>query len=210
VCHKPNLELTTKARVCKVASQEGSPGMKASVKEWTFRLLRELPLWEFGVPLDSQIFKEQLQGSNLMDWTFLYTIGKLLQRRCLKWACMTHLDIWNTSYGQKKGWESNCQFDSRPLKVKNHPDFFAWRWRVTYCWKNSRQGLQLCFRPHLHRRSACKVMAPPKVTGILVVGISGLPLGSHGTKCHLDVGLVERHKVYYNGKVVASPKSRPC
>jgi hypothetical protein len=27
--------------------------------------------------------------------------------------------------------------------------------------------------------------------------ISGLPLGSPRTKCHLDVGLVERHKVYY-------------
>jgi hypothetical protein len=23
---------------------------------------------------------------------------------------------------------------------------------------------------------------------------------SPGTKCHLDVGLVERHKVYYNGE----------
>jgi hypothetical protein len=27
--------------------------------------------------------------------------------------------------------------------------------------------------------------------------ILGLPLGSFGTKCHLDVGLVERHIVYY-------------
>jgi len=42
-----------------------------------------------------------------MDWRVIYTIGKLLKRRCLKWARMTHLDIWNTSYGQKKGWESN-------------------------------------------------------------------------------------------------------
>jgi hypothetical protein len=31
------------------------------------------------------------------------------------------------------------------------------------------------------------------------VGILRLPLGSPGTKCHLDVGLVERHKVYYKG-----------
>jgi len=28
----------------------------------------------------------------------------------------------------------------------------------------------------------------------------GTPLGSLGTKCHLDVGLVERHKVYYKGE----------
>jgi hypothetical protein len=38
-----------------------------------------------------------------MDWSVPYTIGKLLERRCLKWAHMTHLDIWNTSYDQKKG-----------------------------------------------------------------------------------------------------------
>jgi len=40
----------------------------------------------------------------------------------------------------------------------------------------------------------------PKVTGVLTLGISGLPNGSLGTKCHLDVGLVERHKVYYKGE----------
>jgi hypothetical protein len=39
-----------------------------------------------------------------------------------------------------------------------------------------------------------------KVTGVLAVGISGLPLGSLGTKSHLDVALVERHKVYYKGE----------
>jgi hypothetical protein len=31
-----------------------------------------------------------------------HTIRKLLKFRCLKWACMTHLDIYNTSYGKKK------------------------------------------------------------------------------------------------------------
>jgi len=32
------------------------------------------------------------------------------------------------------------------------------------------------------------------------LGISGLPFGSPGTKCHLDVGLVEKHKVHYKGE----------
>jgi hypothetical protein len=31
---------------------------------------------------------------------------------------MIHLNIHNTSYGRKKGWESKCQFDSRPLKSR--------------------------------------------------------------------------------------------
>jgi hypothetical protein len=36
---------------------------------------------------------------------------------------MTHLDTSNISYGQKKGRESNWQFDSQPLKVRNRLDF---------------------------------------------------------------------------------------
>jgi hypothetical protein len=109
-----------------------------------------------------------------MDWRVFYISGKLLKRRCLKCACMTHLDIWNISYGQKKGWESNWQFDSQPLKVENRPNFLECRWHA-------------------------KLWAP-KVAGVLVVGISGLSLRSPETKCHLDVGLVERHKIYYKGE----------
>jgi len=40
----------------------------------------------------------------------------------------------------------------------------------------------------------------PKVAGFPTLGISRLPFGSPGTKCHLDVSLVERHKVYYKGE----------
>jgi hypothetical protein len=36
--------------------------------------------------------------------------------------------------------------------------------------------------------------------GVPTLGISGLPFGSPETKCHLDVGLMERHKVYYKGE----------
>jgi hypothetical protein len=32
------------------------------------------------------------------------------------------------------------------------------------------------------------------------VKISGLPLGSHKTKCHLDAGHVASYKVYYKGE----------
>jgi len=42
-----------------------------------------------------------------MTYNVLYIIEKILECRCLKWARIAHLDIWNTSYGQKKGWESN-------------------------------------------------------------------------------------------------------
>jgi hypothetical protein len=41
------------------------------------------------------------------------------------------------------------------------------------------------------------------------MGISGLPFRNPGTKSHLDVALVKRRKIYYKGKVMASPKSGP-
>ncbi len=55
--------------------------------------------------------------------------------RCRKWACMSHLDICNTSYDPKKGRESNWQFDSEPLKVGNRPDPGACRRSTTHHWK---------------------------------------------------------------------------
>jgi hypothetical protein len=90
------------------------------------------------------------KGQNSLPIKVIYIIGKLFKRRCLKWPCITHLGIWNTSYGQNKGQKSNWQFDSRPLKVENQPDFLAFRRLVTYRWKKSQWGLQLCFRPHCH------------------------------------------------------------
>jgi len=36
--------------------------------------------------------------------------------------------------------ESNWQFDSRPLKVGNWPDFLTFKWSVTYCWKALDKG----------------------------------------------------------------------
>jgi hypothetical protein len=48
----------------------------------------------------------------------------------------------------------------------------------------------------------------PKVAGVLVVGIPGLPLGSPGTKCHLDVTPVERCKEYYKGEGGGLPQIR--
>jgi len=134
-----------------------------------------------------------------MDWRVLYIIEKLLKLRCLKWACITHLDIWNTSYGRKKGRESNGQFDSRPLKVDNQPDLLTCRWLPTYLWKGLGKGynfaLDLISIRGLHAR-----LWAPKVAKVLVVRISGLPLESPKTKCHLNMGLVERHKIYYKGE----------
>ncbi len=41
---------------------------------------------------------------------------------------------------------------------------------------------------------------------VLVVGILGLPFGNPKTKCHLDAGLMERHKIYYKGESGGFPQ----
>jgi hypothetical protein len=84
--------------------------------------------------------ERDFRGQNTSPWRVLYIIGKLLNYRCLKWVHIPHLDICNTSYGQKKGQESNWQFDSQPLKVENRPDFLSGRQHVTYCWKTLDKG----------------------------------------------------------------------
>jgi hypothetical protein len=48
----------------------------------------------------------------------------------------------------------------------------------------------------------------PKVVGVPTLGISRLPFGSFETKCHSDVGLVERHRVYCKGEGGGFPQVR--
>jgi hypothetical protein len=71
-----------------------------------------------GTPKNSEL---ELKGQNTSHWGVLGVIGKALKCRCLNWPRVGHLDICSPSYGQKKGRESNWQFDSRPLKVRNRP-----------------------------------------------------------------------------------------
>jgi hypothetical protein len=69
--------------------------------------------------------------------------------------------------------------------------------------KRSQRGLKLWFKLHLNQRSAHKVMGPQSY-GSLNFGNFGTPR----TKCHLDVDLVERHKVYYKGESGGFPQVR--
>ncbi len=80
----------------------------------------EIRTWESsGTPKTSEF---DYRGQNTLHWGVPYIIGKLSECKCRKWPCMGHLDICSTSYGKKKGQESNLQFDSQPLKVRNQPD----------------------------------------------------------------------------------------
>jgi len=76
------------------------------------------------------------RGQNTLHRGVLDVIGKVLKCRCPKCPRICHLNICSPSYGQKKGRESNWQFDSRPLNVRNRPlpdiqiGSATWRWKA--------------------------------------------------------------------------------
>jgi hypothetical protein len=85
-----------------------------------------------GTPENSE---DDCRGQNTFHWGVLYTVGKVFKCRCPKWPRMSHLDICSPSYGQKKGRESNWQFDSWPLKVGNRPTPDVLWGSAIQCWK---------------------------------------------------------------------------
>jgi hypothetical protein len=109
------------------------------VWEWTLTLPNELPL-ELESRWTPKTSENDCKGQNPSPWRVIDIIENLLKRRCPKWACMTHLDIYNPSYDQKKGRESNLQFDSQPREVRNRPDALVCRWHATRRWKALDEG----------------------------------------------------------------------
>jgi hypothetical protein len=115
-------------------------------------------MWTWESSRAPKYFELDCRGQNTLPWSVLYTIGKVSKCRCRKWPCMNYLDICSTSYGRKKGCESNCQFDSRPLKVGNRPDPML----AGGVWHTVGKLLKRTtsyFRPHPNRRFELGVMS---------------------------------------------------
>jgi hypothetical protein len=145
------------------------------------------------------------KGQNTSPWSVLYTIGKVLKRKCRKWPRVSHSDIQSTSYVRKKGRESKWQFDSRPLQVRNRPDSLTCKKRARYRWKSLEEGYNFSL-DLIAIEGLDKKLCAFKVAGVLVITISGLPLGTPGTKSHLDVAPVEWCRVYYMGEGGGFPR----
>jgi hypothetical protein len=214
------LGLRPRQRSCKVAGQKEAQeshhilsGVWENVKEWTLTLPRQLPLWEMESQWTPETLESNFRGQNSIACGVLYIIEKLLELRCLKWARIAHLDIRSTSYGQKKGRESNCQFDSRLEKVGNRPELLSCRWCATYCWKALDEGYNFALDCTSIRGLLAKLCGS-KVTRVLVRAISGLPLRSPEREKPFGKAIwmwaLWRGAEYtIRGKVVASPKSGP-
>jgi len=108
---------------------------------------------------------------------------------------------------KRRGRESNCQFDSRPQKVKNRPDLLSCKGRATYRWKALDESYNFALDRIVIRGLLAKLW-DSKVAGIPFGAISGLPLGSPGKKSHLDVASVESCRVYYKGGGGGFPQVR--
>jgi len=152
--------------------------------------------------------KNNFRGQNSMACGVLYIIKNLLEHRCLKWAYIVHLDIWNTLW-PKEG--SGVKLPVwLPTRKSQESTWFTWLQRACdILLKSSRQKLQLFFRMHLDLRSTRKVMG----------------LQSCGSPNRRDFGTPiresrERKAIWMyvpwpateytiRGKVVASPKSGP-
>jgi hypothetical protein len=159
----------------------------------------EMGTWESsGTPKNSEL---DWRGQNTSLWSVLYTVGKVLKRRCRKWPCMGHSDICSTSYVRKKGRESNWQFDSWPLKVGNRPDPGACRQSATHRWKALEESYKFA-SDLIPIRGLSKELWVAKISGVQIETISGQkaiwmwPPWS-GTQ----------YTIW--GKVVASPESGP-
>jgi hypothetical protein len=135
--------------------------------------------WEDETPtpkvgdLESPGTPERLEfdsrGRNISHWVSLEivlgVIGKVLKCRCPKCPRIGHLDICSPSYGQKKGQESNCQFDSRPLKVKNRPLLDIRIGNATWRWKALEESYNFGWDLVLIRLGSREIWAP-KVSGL--------------------------------------------
>jgi hypothetical protein len=105
------------------------------------------------------------KAQNNSHWGVLGVIEKVLKCWYRKWPRIGHLDICSPSYGQKKGRESNCQFDSRPLKVGNRPfpnlriESATWRWK--HLDEGYKFGLDL-----VAIRPGSRELRAPKVSGL--------------------------------------------
>jgi hypothetical protein len=82
----------------RVQAKKGSPRITShvpgSVREcegMNPQLPSELPLWELEPQWTFESSKNDYRGQNPLDCQVPYIIQKLLERRCLKWARMTHL-----------------------------------------------------------------------------------------------------------------------
>ncbi len=163
---------------------------------WSPTLGKNEDLESFGTPECSEL---DSKAQNTSHWGVLGVIGKVLKCRYRKWPRIDHLNICSPSYGQKKGRESNWQFDSRLLKVGNRPlptSELRVRYVVGKISSRATSLIQTSSRSDFSVESY-ELSKSRDSTRDSFGTVSGLQPGSPGKKWHSGGGATESHKVYY-------------
>jgi hypothetical protein len=109
-------------------------------------LLSALPLWGLHSCGSCECLEPWLKRQTSAKLGYQGTIKHVLKHRCLKWPCIVHLNLICMSYDQKKGRESNWEFDSRPqIPGKKGPNEVWLRRAIHHC-----KGLLRAIRYFLH------------------------------------------------------------
>jgi hypothetical protein len=176
---------------------------------WSPTLGKREDLESSGTP---ECLELDSKAQNTLHWGVLGVIGKFLKRRYRKWPRIGHLDICSPSYGQKKGRESNWQFDSRPIKVGNRPLSNVRIGIAIRRWKDLDEGYKFLFRPCCHQTLHSGVTSsqspgtpPGTISGQFRDSNLGVP--RKRVIWMLPLRSVTEYTIW--GMVVASPESGP-
>jgi hypothetical protein len=99
-CRNLSLGLATKARGCKNVDQEGDPGITShapgsakSVGDEPSPSQVSSHCGNWSSKWTLEFSERNFRGQSPSVRRVIYIIGKILKRRCLKWARISHLDI---------------------------------------------------------------------------------------------------------------------
>jgi hypothetical protein len=165
------------------------------------------PTWGIGVPKDSQIFREWLQRSKPIGLKSSLYHWKVIETYMSKMGL--HHPFGHLKHKSWPKERMGVKLADWLLTTKSREwlDFLACKWHATYRWKALHEGYNFDWELISIRGLHTKLWGS-KVAGVLILVISGLPYGNPKTKNHLDVGLVERHKIYYKGEGGGFPQIR--
>jgi hypothetical protein len=166
-CRNPSLGLTTKVKACKVAGQEGSPGVTPhapgsvgkceGMNPHTYKGASTLGV---GVLVDFRIFREKFQGSKLNGLKNYLYYWKALRTQMFKMGLYDPFGHLQHKLWPKEGPGVKLTIWLSTTKSRESPRFPHVQVECDILLESSQRRLQLCFRPHLKWRSTHNVMGP--------------------------------------------------
>jgi hypothetical protein len=182
------------------------PGMQKSVREWTHTLPSGLPLWELESRWTPKSLEGDCNGQTSLDWNILYTIGKLLKHKCLKWA-HNPFRYFKHKLWLKEGSRVKLSIWLPTTKSQESP-WFAYVQVVCHIsLKRSQWGLKLCLVSHLNQRFVQKVISLQSCKNPNFENFKTPNLGVlRQNDISMQVPWLSTNNTI-RGKVVASPKS---